>query len=251
MSVLVDENIERLVETKQLIEEFEKDCLQGASYDMRIGVEYMKRGEVQRFTEERPSIIMEPGEFIILTTHESLNMPNNLVGHNGIQSTWAKRGIVSLFSPQIDPGFCGILIVPLFNAGDTPVSMRFKQPVFTVEFVLTKEPASYGWSEKHGNQERIWPGIAPFITRPSLADLLEMKQKLSKAVDDLAILKESHKSFSTYVNNIIFGLLIALVVAVIGGLVYSILTTAALKSIDYLIKYLQTILSGVHVMFLC
>lgn len=175
MSVLVDSEIRRLVSSKGLIDPFDDASLQGASYDMRLGRRYVRDGELRLLTEESPTLVVRPGDFVLLSTLEQLRMPLNLVGHNGIMSPWAKRGLVSLFSPQIDPGFVGLLTVPVFNAGDTPVSLLMGERVFTVEFERTARSALRGWSDVHGPQLTIGPLSGPTTNRPSLADVTALK----------------------------------------------------------------------------
>lgn len=157
MSVLSMRTIQRLVDEQNLIENFDFGGLEGASYDMRMGSNFVKHGEKQLLIEQSPSLIIEPGDFVILSTLEILNMPLNVTGHNGIMSGWAKRGIVSLFSPQIDPGFRGFLVVPVFNAGDTPVTMSLRDKIFTVEFLYTDEPAPFAWADRFSAQLDIPP----------------------------------------------------------------------------------------------
>jgi hypothetical protein len=96
------------------------------------------------------------------------------------------RGIVPLFGPQIDPGFCGILVVPIFNAGDAPVSLQFGEKIFTVEFVRTRRAASFGWSERNGRQHRIRSLHTAFESRPNLADISDIGRKVSALETDLA-----------------------------------------------------------------
>jgi hypothetical protein len=89
------------------------------------------------------------------------------------------RGIVPLFGPQIDPGFCGILVVPIFNAGDSPVSIPLGEKMFTVEFMRTTVPATYGWSERRGKQMRVPPLHTPHDTKPNLADISNLRDRVS------------------------------------------------------------------------
>jgi len=171
MSVLTDGEIRHLVHTVGLITDFDDASLEGASYDLRLGAQYVERGQIRTLTDQSPSHVLEPGEFVILTSYERLNMPLDLVGHNGIMSPWAKRGLVSLFSPQIEPGFRGFLTVPVFNAGDASVTLVLRERMFTVEFVVTSAPASWGWSDRHGDQTIVRITATPSATRPNLADV--------------------------------------------------------------------------------
>ncbi|MBX7164068.1 MAG: hypothetical protein K1X49_10255 [Saprospiraceae bacterium] len=180
MAVLVDIDIKKFVANFNLIENFEDSSLQGASYDMGVGSSYSSKGEVKVITSNRPAINIEPGEFIVLTSFESLNLPLNMTGHFGLTSYWGMRGLVPLFGPQIDPGFQGILVVPVFNAGDSPISMQFKEKMFTVEFIRTSQNASYGWAERNGKQTRIKQLHTAFETRPNLADISKFAKQLAK-----------------------------------------------------------------------
>ena len=171
VSVLVDKEIRKLVEERELITNFAEQSLEGASYDMRVGPEYIKQGKIEPLDHGHPNLILQPGEFVLLRSLEELNMPLNLIGHNGIMSPWAKRGLVSLFSPQIDPGFSGFLTVPVFNAGDAPITIAYHDKMFTVEFVRTAKNASRGWSDRFGRQDKLSVLVSPSFVRPNLADI--------------------------------------------------------------------------------
>jgi deoxycytidine triphosphate deaminase len=188
MTVLADTEILRFVNSEGLIEDFEAECLEGASYDMRLGHDYMIGGTVLVLNDNNPSYSLQPGEFVILTSLERLKMPLNLVAHNGIMSPLARLGLVSLFSPQIDPGFEGILTVPVFNVGDAPISLQRYDRMFTVEFVHTGTPASYGWSTHHGRQTTIPSRSGPLTTMPNMTQVksaMEQFAGLNTRVDQL------------------------------------------------------------------
>lgn len=123
-------------------------------------------------------------------------MPLDLIGHNGIMSPWAKLGLVSLFSPQIDPGFKGFLIVPVFNAGDVPISITWKEKIFTVEFVRTTQKASFGWSEKHPEQDRMVIPVTPTHVRATLADIEPLQEKIKDICKRLGTLELSDAKWS-------------------------------------------------------
>jgi len=178
MTVLINSRIRHLVNETQLIVGFVEECLEAASYDMRLGFQYVKSGRIRSLTDESPTMILNPGEFAILSSLEQINMPLNLVGHNGIPSKWAKRGLVSQFSPQIDPGFSGILTVPVFNAGDSPISLTRGDKIFTVEFVLTSESVESGWSDANGVQNALDALDTPYASRPNLTDVSELKERV-------------------------------------------------------------------------
>lgn len=203
MSVLTKTTILKLLNQKSvppLIEDFENASLQGASYDMRLGAAYIKEGKELNLTDENPTLVIEPGDFVVLSTFEKINMPLNLIGHNGIMSPWAKRGIVSLFSPQIDPGFSGFLIVPVFNAGDASISISFKNEVFTVEFVKTDKAAPDGWAQRFGPQNKMPAPASPNAVRPNLIDIKKSEHAIEEMNEKLKVMDAQIKEFEKEVS---------------------------------------------------
>jgi len=123
--------------------------IQPASYDLGLGDLYCAGGRYTTFRDEGTmSLQLKFGDFVLLTSYECLSLPDDVVAHAGLVSRRAQSGLVSLFSPQIDPGFQGRLVVPLFNAGQRPITLMQGEPIFTVEFVRTTRPAPR-WSDGH------------------------------------------------------------------------------------------------------
>lgn len=89
-----------------------------------------------------------------------------------------RAGLVSLFSPQIDPGFQGRLVVVLFNAGRGPITLILGEPIFTVELVRTTRRASERWAATH----------APLMGIPTSAMQLEGGLgALTEIADDVSL----------------------------------------------------------------
>lgn len=196
-AVLVDHEIQSLVESKELITDFKERQLKGASYDMRLGTEFATSDEHGVLTPENPCFKLEPGQFILLTSHEWLALPTDLAGHAGLIGGWAQQGLISLFSPQIDPGFKGKLIVPLFNGGNETIPLRVGDSMFTVEFVRTASHASVSWVEVHGPLERIPSGAVGPQRRSTFGTLEEAVVELKA---DLRSLRSSFEGFNAGTN---------------------------------------------------
>lgn len=181
-AVLTDIEIRELVKRSGLISDFEEVLLKGASYDLRLGNEYSTSGRLRKLSEREPSCKLEPGQFILLTSLEHLKLPDYVVGHAGLMSKWAQSGLISLFSPQIDPGFEGLIIVPLFNGGDAPISLRSGEPMFTVEFIYATGRASTSWIDKHEPLLRIASNVNVQMGRPNFSatneSLLQLRHDL-------------------------------------------------------------------------
>jgi hypothetical protein len=119
--------------------------------------------------------VLAAGEFVLLTSLEMVDLPLNLIARIGLTSFWARRGVVALFSPQVDPGFRGVIYVPMFNAGDVPVPITYGDKLITIDFQYTTADASFGWSDRNGIQTQIQAFTVPFASRPNLEDIRKLE----------------------------------------------------------------------------
>jgi len=120
--ILVDHQIKDLVAKGHLgIKNFSDDCIQPATYDLRIGPNIYLPGE----HPEKPISLSENGGYhrlspyanAVLVTYETLNIPNDLIGRIGLKSGFTRRGLFASTGPQIDPGFRGKLFVTIWDRG--------------------------------------------------------------------------------------------------------------------------------------
>ena len=81
---------------------FKKDNVQPASYDLRLGRDFLKIKEGQIITSKKEveyvrlnekGIILEPNDFILGTTLEKIKLPDNIVGQLSGKSSWGRRGL--------------------------------------------------------------------------------------------------------------------------------------------------------------
>jgi dCTP deaminase len=185
VSILVGPQIQSLANAENLIHPFDGAFLQGASYDARLGYQYKKGGKISTLSESAPSLSLYPGEFAILQSLEELKLPIDIVGHNGVASRWTRLGLVCLFSPQIDPGFEGYLMVPVFNAGDAEIILNLKDDMFTLEFSQLSRPAQFLWSDV--NRKRTGLGqisASPIQSKPNFHDLMRVKEEVEEASEN-------------------------------------------------------------------
>jgi len=82
---MTDVEILQAIEAGDLrIENMAEDCLESASYDLRVGDPLLKGGEAAPISlSERGSVIIRAGEFFTFRTHEKLCLKNTISGHLG------------------------------------------------------------------------------------------------------------------------------------------------------------------------
>ncbi len=108
MAVLSDVDIEKRLRSGSLVlTPFDNECLNGAGYDLRLGMD----------------VIILPGEHRLVATLERIELGDDLAGTLHIRSSLARSGIMASLA-LVDPGFRGQLTISLFNAGAENVSMN-------------------------------------------------------------------------------------------------------------------------------
>ena len=108
---------------KHMIEPFREAQLQPASYDLRLGLRILAPVPQQvnlgvakgcintpSYTELWLPYVLEPGEFILAHTEETLTLPNDIAGKFEGKSSLGRLGLMThITAGFIDPGFCGNL----------------------------------------------------------------------------------------------------------------------------------------------
>ncbi|HVT00970.1 MAG TPA: 2'-deoxycytidine 5'-triphosphate deaminase [Patescibacteria group bacterium] len=93
--------------------------------DVKLVAEY-KEGETREFT-------IKPGDFYLVKTIESVNMPENLTANMKPRSTTFRSGIF-IRTGNIPPGYCGGLTFGLKNEGPIPVTIEMGARIIHVQF---------------------------------------------------------------------------------------------------------------------
>ena len=119
-----------------IAENYEAKCVRQCSYDLRLGKELYLAGEaVPRFlTEEEPYVSLAPGQFAILTCHEVVDIPRNMMAFISVRSKYKLEGIVNISGFHVDPTFKGVLRFGVQNAGPADILLKLYEPTFTIFF---------------------------------------------------------------------------------------------------------------------
>ena len=150
--ILGPKKLLQLVKAKKLVEglsERELTNPEGAGFDLRLGEVYRIMGdaflgEVHRKTAEielikkydqkkTNSLKIKPGEFYLVKTIESVNMPQNLTASITPRSTTYRSGLF-LRTGNVPPGYCGGLIFGLKNEGPITVEIEMGARFVHIQF---------------------------------------------------------------------------------------------------------------------
>ena len=134
-----------------ITDNFNEEYVRQSSYDLQLGKELYIVGETApRFlSAEDPFASLPPGQFAILTCHETINIPRKMMAFISVRSKYKFEGLVNISGFHVDPSFRGILRFGVQNVGPTDVHLKFCEPTFTIFFAeLTSEEIGCGRDEE-------------------------------------------------------------------------------------------------------
>jgi dCTP deaminase len=168
--------------TDSLISEdtYAADNVQQASYDLRLGAEsYIVGSDTPIFlSEERQEYLtIAPGQFALLTCHEILCMPEDLLGLISLRNHYKMQGLVNISGFHVDPTHKGRLVFAVNNVGPSDVRLRLLERTFTIFFARV-----HGSVAKHRG---TFPDRLPLQYVQNLGGSSVTLSKLQKELDDL------------------------------------------------------------------
>ncbi len=159
MTVLSDRDIKKRLEKDLVLKGYDEANISMSSVDLRLGsqfrvfkysnVRYIDPREgvsekLMELIEKGPDnpIVIHPGELVLGTTMEYLEMPYTLVGRLDGRSSLARLGIlVHSTAGSIDPGFKGQITLEIANLSKVPVCLYPEMRVCRITFdELSCEP---------------------------------------------------------------------------------------------------------------
>lgn len=101
-------------------------------------------------TDDEP-FILQPGDFVLATTMETLKLPNDLLGRLEGRSSLGRLGIVVHSTASVfDPGWEGVIVMELGNLGRMPVALYPGMRICALTFEQLTTPADIPYNKKKG-----------------------------------------------------------------------------------------------------
>ena len=113
-----------------------KECLDTASYKLRLGDEAHVGGEWVKISRDKP-LVLPPHQVAVVKTHEIINIPRFLIAWWNLRVQWVYEGLLWTGGPQVDPGWRGTLYCPIYNLAERQLVIPHKERVFTMDFTRT------------------------------------------------------------------------------------------------------------------
>jgi len=170
--ILVDKKIREYIKGGKIkVEPFDEDMIGPASLDIRLGYKFRvfktlerevidikdyyedvytrigteeyimhigKYSDLYILKKDNVPIIIHPGEFILASVYEYIELPDNIVGQIHGRSSIGRLGlIVHTSAGYIDPGYKGYLTLEIINVNKVPIKIYPKAKVAQIVFIET------------------------------------------------------------------------------------------------------------------
>lgn len=159
-----DQTITKMLEEKSLIiEPLEKAQIQPASVDIRLGdtfsvVEDSSAGiinfqeEIRYKTIRSDTYILLPNQFVLATTMEYFDLPDDLTAFVEGRSSLGRMGLFIQNAGWVDPGFKGEITLELYNANRCAIELKAGRRVGQLVFAKMDRPALNPYNGKYQGQ---------------------------------------------------------------------------------------------------
>jgi len=154
--------IKTLIEGGTLLKNADVHNIKGASYDLSLGNQYWQNGEKHTLDNDNGFIQLKPGDFVIVSSKESAELPNDIAARFDITVGLFCVGVILSNGPQVDPGFRGGLYCSLFNLSNSTVNLKRNQHYSTIEFIKLSEYTIPYQGKYQGKED-----ILDYLPKPS------------------------------------------------------------------------------------
>ena len=163
--ILSDKTLMKMIEEKSLIvEPLEKEQIQPASIDIRLGntfsiVEDTSTGiinlenEIKYKTITTDSYILLPNQFVLATTMEYFDLPNDLTAFVEGRSSLGRMGLFIQNAGWVDSGFKGEITLELYNANRCAIELKAGRRVGQLVFAKMDDTALNPYNGKYRGQK--------------------------------------------------------------------------------------------------
>lgn len=162
--ILSDKTIIRMLRENTLkISPITPEQIQPASVDIRLGntfgiVEDTITGvidldsRVDYKTIETDTYVLLPGQFVLATTMEYFELPDDLTAFVEGRSSLGRMGLFIQNAGWVDPGFKGEITLELFNANRCAIKLTSGRRLGQLVFARMDEPAMKPYCGKYQGQ---------------------------------------------------------------------------------------------------
>jgi len=162
--ILSDKTLKKMIADKRLVcEPIDDQSIQPASIDCRLGNHFLvvedNEMHVINMDEEikyreiiSDNITIQPHSFLLATTQEYVELPNDLTAFVEGRSSIGRIGLFIQNAGWVDPGFKGQITLELYNASSLPIRLLSGKRICQLVFAKMDDIADNPYTGKYQGQ---------------------------------------------------------------------------------------------------
>ena len=162
--ILSDKTINKMIEERTLIiEPITKEQIQPASVDIRLGNTFSivddtpsgiitLGGKIEYKTIVTDTYLILPGQFVLATTMEYFELPDDLTAFVEGRSSLGRMGLFIQNAGWVDPGFKGEITLELYTANKCAIELKAGRRVGQLVFAKMDDSALNPYNGKYQGQ---------------------------------------------------------------------------------------------------
>ena len=147
-----------ITEESGIISPFDSNRIKEAAYELCLGNEvYLTDSTTkkkERLDEKNCQAVVKPGQFALLLTRETVDIPLDKLAFISIKFSQKIKGLINVSGFHVDPGFKGKIIFSVYNAGPSAIVLEKDEPYFMIWFSELKGESTQ-YKGQHQNQDKI------------------------------------------------------------------------------------------------
>lgn len=164
--ILSDKTLKAIIKSGELVvKPIDEQSIQPASIDCRLGDNFLvlEDNQMDFITLEsemtykeitRDSITIPPQSFLLATTQEYVELPDNLTAFVEGRSSIGRMGLFIQNAGWVDPGFKGRITLELFNASSLPIKLQAGKRICQLVFCKMDGRADSPYAGKYQGQDK-------------------------------------------------------------------------------------------------
>lgn len=139
----------------ELVVPFDPRNVSPASIDLTLA------GDPARRFNKKGDMTLQPDEFTLLRTAETVKVPEYLVAVVKGKSSIARLGVMVECAGFVDPGFRGTITLEVKNLTDKPITLKAGQKICQIIYLQLTRPAVEPYSAENGHHYQDQHDVTP------------------------------------------------------------------------------------------
>lgn len=164
--ILSDNTLKAMLKSGELVvSPIDEQSIQPASIDCRLGNHFLVveqnqmdiitlDSEIKYREIENDTITIPPHTFLLATTQEYIELPDNLTSFVEGRSSIGRIGLFIQNAGWVDPGFKGRITLELYNASSLPIKLEAGKRICQLVFCKMDQKADNPYNGKYQGQHK-------------------------------------------------------------------------------------------------